>query len=316
MKRQVCASESGLTSGSRTSAPFVRLAVLVVVVALLLLSFLPGCGKNAQATGRFDPVVGLGRNIRSSLGIDGNGTVVDSQLITYKKDLRGVLPPVKPEVIRRGNPNLKRVAITIDDGWNADMRIMKLFKDQKVPFTAFPIGDRGVADAHPEFIQAMVDAGGEVCSHTLSHYIMRQKTEDFVLNEIWKGQANITNVTHIVLPYIRFCGGDYDKNALDWTGREGYWVVNWTLDTGDSRGNPTTDQEVNAVLGGLCNGAIILCHWGGKNTFDVLSRLIPEIRKRGYEITWLSDVMEGTPYVLTAPASAGTPSGEGKKSSE
>ena len=259
-----------------------------------------GCVSAGAASSNLNIMSGVGGTIRSDLGLDGAGVVVDGQLITYRKDLRGVLPPVGDRD-QTGNPDLKRVAITIDDGWNPDMRIMKLFKSQDVPFTAFPIGGRGVADENPEFIKQMVDAGGEVCSHTLSHYIMRGKTEDFVMNEIWSGQKAITDVTHTVLPYIRFCGGDYDKPALDWTAREGYWVVNWTLDTGDSRGNPTVDQEVNAVMGGLCNGAIILCHWGGKNTYDVLSRLIPQIRARGYEIVWLSKVLEGTPYVLKEP---------------
>jgi peptidoglycan/xylan/chitin deacetylase (PgdA/CDA1 family) len=81
--------------------------------------------------------------------------VIDNRLITYKQgSLRGVLPAVEPAVVSRGNKDLKRVAITIDDGWNPDMRIMKLFKDEHVPFTAFVIGGRGVAESHPQFVKA------------------------------------------------------------------------------------------------------------------------------------------------------------------
>jgi peptidoglycan/xylan/chitin deacetylase (PgdA/CDA1 family) len=248
---------------------------------------------------------GAGASIRSGLGIEGNGVIIDHQLLTFRQGgIQGMLPPVKPEVVRRGNPALKRVAITIDDGWNADMRIIKLFKDKKVPFTAFVIGDRGIADAQPGFVKAMVDAGGQVCSHTLSHYVMRGKSEDFVTTELWKSQQIITDVTHVILPYVRFSGGSYDQPALDWTGREGFWVVNWTIDTADSSaGTPAVDAQVNGVLGNLSNGAIILCHWGGKNTYDVLSRIIPEIRARGYELTDLNGVFEGTPYLLKGTAS-------------
>lgn len=287
-------------------------AALLVTIAAVALAGLPaGCGGTSAAqSGPFNPMKGLGPAIQSDLGMPDGGVVVDGGLITYKSsDLRGILPPVKPEVVRRGNPDLKRVALTIDDGWNTDPRILGLLKKSKVGFTAFLIGDRGVAKDNPEFVGAIVDAGGEVCSHTWSHYIMRGKPEDFVMREIWDSQVVITQVTHEVLPYIRFSGGDYDKPALDWTGREGYWVVNWTLDTGDSTANPTVDGEVNAVLNGLCNGAIILCHWGGHNTYEVLARLIPEIERRGYEVTTLSRVFEGTPYVLK-----GTASGEVKKS--
>jgi len=232
--------------------------------------------------------------------------VIDGRLVTYKQgSLQGVLPSVEPAVVSRGNKDLKRVAITIDDGWNPDMRIMKMFKDEHVPFTAFVIGGRGVADAHPEFVKAMADAGGEVCSHTMSHYVMRGKSEDFVMNELWGCQRIITNVTHVVFPYVRYSGGAYDKPALDWAGREGYWVVNWTIDTRDSTANPQVDAQVNGTLAGLTNGAIILCHWGGHNTYDVLRRIIPEIRKRGYELTNLTGLFQGTPYLLKGTATSG-----------
>jgi peptidoglycan/xylan/chitin deacetylase (PgdA/CDA1 family) len=287
--------------GSRLTAP-----AMIACIAVSLATALFGSGSANVAPVTLNPLQGISRAIDSALGFPDSGVVVDGRVITFKEGtLQGMLPPVKPEVVRRGNTSLKRVALTIDDGWNADPRILKLLKEWKIEFTAFLIGDRGVANEQPKFVQAIADAGGEICSHTWSHYIMRQKSEDFVMNELWNGQGAVTNVTHEILPYVRFSGGDYDKPALDWTGREGYWIVNWTLDTRDSTPNPTVDSEVNAVLGGLSNGAIILCHWGGHNTYDVLARIIPEIQKRGYEVTSLSRVLEGTPYELKGTGGAG-----------
>jgi hypothetical protein len=37
----------------------------------------------------------------------------------------------------------------------------------------------------------------------------------------------------------------------------------------------------------------------------VLARIIPEIQKRGYEVTSLSRVLEGTPYELKGTGGAG-----------
>ena len=284
--------------------------VALVCAALLLAALAGGCGSSKPVPATLDTFSGVGASIRTGLGLKGDGFVINGELVTLKTtDLQGILPPVKPEVVNRGNKELKRVAITIDDGWNADMRIMRLFKDEHVPFTAFVIGDRGVAEAHPEFLKAMVDAGGEVCSHTWSHYVMRGKPEDFVMKELWQAQTVVTDVTHAVLPYVRYSGGAYDAPSLDWAGREGFWVVNWTVDTRDSAPNPVLDAQVNGTLAGLSNGAIILCHWGGHNTYEVLKRIIPEIRRRGYELTNLQGVFEGTPYLLKGTASA-----EGKKS--
>ena len=278
---------------------------LIACVAMVLGTFALGAASAAETPIMPNPFASIAGSINSAMGFPDGGVVVGDSLITFKEgSLQGVLPSVKPEVVTRGNANLKRVALTIDDGWNADPRILKLLKQSKVKFTAFLIGGRGVADAQPQFVQQIVNAGGEVCSHTWSHYVMSGKPESFVMNELWNGQGAVTKVTHEVLPYVRFSGGGYDKAALNWTGREGYWIVNWTLDTRDSAANPTVDGEVAAVMGGLCNGAIILCHWGGHNTYEVLSRIIPEIQNKGYEVTSLSRVFEGTPYQLkgTSPS--------------
>ena len=283
-----------------------RALAAALACAALLVALAAGCGSQKQVPATVNTFASVGRTIRSGLGLTEDGMGIDNRLITYKQgSLRGVLPSVEPAVVSRGNKDLKRVAITIDDGWNPDMRIMKLFKDEHVPFTAFVIGGRGVAESHPQFVKAMADAGGEVCSHTMSHYVMRGKSEDFVMNELWGCQRIITNVTHVVFPYVRYSGGAYDKPALDWAGREGYWVVNWTIDTRDSTANPQVDAQVNGTLAWLTNGAIILCHWGGHNTYDVLRRIIPEIRKRGYELTNLTGLFEGTPYLLKGTATSG-----------
>jgi len=286
---------------SRLAAP-----ATIACLALTIVATLVGCSTPRVGPVTFNPFKGVGQVIDSAYGIPDGGIAVNDRVVTFKEgSLQGILLPVTPEVVRRGNKDLKRVALTIDDGWNADPRILKLLKKWKIKFTAFLIGGRGVASSQPKFVKAITDAGGEICSHTWSHYVMRGKSEDFVVSELWNGQGAVTNVTHEVLPYVRFSGGDYDQPALDWTGREGYWVVNWTLDTRDSTPNPTVDSEVNAVMGGLSNGAIILCHWGGHNTYEVLSRIIPQIQKRGYEVTSLSRVLEGTPYQLKGTGSTG-----------
>jgi peptidoglycan/xylan/chitin deacetylase (PgdA/CDA1 family) len=283
-----------------------RATAVALACATLLAALLAGCGSGKPVPATINTFAGVGKAIRSGMGLTEDGVVIDGRLITYKTgSLQGVLPSVQPVVVTRGNKDLKRVAITIDDGWNPDMRIMKLFKDDHVPFTAFVIGDRGIADAHPEFVKAMADAGGEVCGHTLSHYVMTGKSESFVMNELWQAQRIITNETHIVLPYVRYSGGANDKASLDWAGREGYWIINWTIDTRDSTANPQVDAQVNGTLAGLTNGAIILCHWGGHNTYDVLRRIIPEIRRRGYELTTLTGLFQGTPYLLKGTATSG-----------
>lgn len=277
------------------------LTVIVLATALAaLVAVIYGCGsESAREQSTYNLFKDLGAKLVATYKIPDEGRIADGGLITYKTDIRGMLPPAEPAgVVTRGNPDLKRVALTLDDGWNADMRILELLKKWKIKYTTFLIGGRGVVESNPEFVKAIKDGGGEVCSHTWDHYVMRGKDEATMMMEIWKSQEVITKITHEVYPYIRFSGGAYDQPALDLAAREGYWVVNWSASDNDTAPGVTPDSQVNAILGGLQNGAIILAHWGGHNTYDVLARAIPEIQKRGYEVTSLSRVLEGTPYYL------------------
>lgn len=281
-------------------------ALPAALLGLALIFGAAGCGDGKSASE--PPALGTTmRGIARSAASLPRGMVTDGCLVTFDEgDLAGRLPPAQPvRLITRGNPDLKRVALTIDDGWNADMRILDLLKRSKIKFTAFLIGGRGVAESNPEFVKRIQDSGGEVCSHTYTHYVMRGKDKPTVLDEIWRSQEIITRVTHEIYPYIRFSGGAYDENSLNWAAEQGYWVVNWTISDNDTANGVTPDGQVNAVLANLQPGGIILCHFGGHNTYEVLSRVIPEIQKRGYEVTSLTRVLEGTPFVLKPSPTAG-----------
>jgi peptidoglycan/xylan/chitin deacetylase (PgdA/CDA1 family) len=212
---------------------------------------------------------------------------------------RGKLPAAVPvTVINRGNPSLPRVALTIDDGWDADMRILDLLAAWKIRFTAFPIGEYAASPQGQQLVKRIYDMGGEVCSHTWSHKSMRKMPDPQMVSEIWRAADAVCSLTHEVYPYVRFYGGDYDVPAVNVASREGFWVVNWTVDTLDTKKGLSTDQRVANVLANLKPGAIILCHFGGMQTYDLLAKLIPQIQARGYEVTTLSGVLQGTPFTL------------------
>lgn len=277
------------------------LVLLLGISAVLILKNIGGDDSSLPTLTMFGE---LNRSLVSKAKIPGDGEVSDGALTTYRKDVRGLLEPVEPGVLQRGNTERMQIALTLDDGWNADERILDLLKTNNIKFTAFLIGGRNMVESHPEFVKAIVDAGGEVCGHTWSHYVMRDKSEEFVMNELWDTQNAITAITRKIVPYVRFSGGAYDQNALDWTAREGFWVVNWSVSDLDTAPGVTADTQVSTVLAGLSPGGILLGHWGGYNTYEVLSRLIPEIRNRGYEITSLSEVMKGTRNYLEPPAAS------------
>lgn len=203
--------------------------------------------------------------------------------------LRGSLPPVNPPVIIRRGTSSPKVALTIDDGWNADRRILELLKRWNIRYTAFIVGN--VARFDPGLVRELYINGAEVCNHTLTHRKMRNITEPVILQEIWGCEDELCGVTHELYPYIRFFGGTYDQFCLDITAREGFRVVDWTIDSDDTRRGLTTEERKQQILANLQPGAILLFHFAGFDTFELLKEVIPEIRSRGYEITTLTEFL-------------------------
>jgi peptidoglycan/xylan/chitin deacetylase (PgdA/CDA1 family) len=221
-------------------------------------------------------------------------------LVTFDPDnIRGKLPPAQlGQVLHRGNPALKRIALTIDDGWYADMRILDLLRGWKIKYTAFIPGGLIDEDKPRGLTQRIYESGGEICSHSYTHRVFRQVPEPVFLDELWRSESAICRVTHEVYPYVRFSGGAYDVPSVAWAAREGFWVVNWTIDSLDTSEGISANAQVDYILSNLEPGAILLFHFGGHHTYEVISRVVPEIQRRGYEVTSLSRALEGTPFRL------------------
>lgn len=200
--------------------------------------------------------------------------------------------PIPPEVVRSGNPDRKRVAFTFDDGWYADDRIIDLMRQNGLRGTAFLIGGRGVVNEHPELVLKLEEAGFEVATHGYGHQTITNLDEAHLNEEIRKGQAAITEVSGKQYPYFRCSGGSYDERTLNIVAANGYKLVLWSLDSFDSRKGYTNRERADNLLANLHNGAIIVFHLGGSETYDLLNILIPEIQSRGYEIGTVTDVLE------------------------
>lgn len=270
--------------GLRLALASIRLGVvgkvIPIIIATLTLSLMQGC-TISKSSGKQTP--------KQETSQAGTG---DRELDegTRLQDVP-VFDPNKPAVISRGNNDRKMVALTIDDGWSRDDRILDLLESYDIRCTVFPIGGRGVAESNPEWIWRMDEDGFEVCTHTYSHYKLTNRPQAWVADDIRKGQDVIAEVTGKRYPYMRPPGGFYDKTVIQAAAENGCYVVLWTSEFGDTNNSITADQEVKRVISNLCNGGIILCHFGGSHTYEALTRLIPEIQRQGYQFGTLSELL-------------------------
>lgn len=271
------------------STSWTGLRVPMILAITLSLVLLPGCSTSNLASEETAPIEDPAP---APDGFDpGNGDSGTGMGFQPQSEAVPVFDPSKPLVIERGNADRKMVALTIDDGWSKDDRILDLLEYYGIRCTVFPIGGRGVAEADPAWIKRMDDDGFEVCTHTYSHYKLTDHPEEWISEEIFKGREVIASITGKRYPYMRPPGGFVNNAVKAAAAANGCYIVLWSNEFGDASQNITVDGEVSAVLSRLSNGDIILCHFGGRNTYEALQRLIPEIQSRGYRFVTLTELL-------------------------
>ncbi len=212
------------------------------------------------------------------------------------------------------------VALTFDMGGRLDpaLDILAFLVANHVCATLFPTGAMSdtttgqkvlaVIRAHPELF--------EVGNHTMHHCDLVHgglgspttapcKTDgrpstDFVRAELTDAAAILAAGTgQQPVPYWRPPYGTYDQTLLNVAAGVGYTkTMLWDVDTIDwkpiSEGGPTAQQIASKVVTKAGSGSIVLMHLGGYETLAALRLMVPGLRERGFLLTSISDLFDGT----------------------
>ena len=193
-----------------------------------------------------------------------------------------------------GDPHRAAVALTFDDGPNPPYtpRLLALLKANDVKATFFLVGER--VEAEPALARAVIEAGHAIGNHTYDHARLVLKTESGVENELMKAETAIERATGVMPRFFRPPYGSEDRFTLEASKALGYVAVEWSVSSKDWR-RPGVDAIVDNVLRQVKNGSIILMHDGGgdrSETIDAVARIIPELRRRGFEFVTIPDLLD------------------------
>jgi peptidoglycan-N-acetylglucosamine deacetylase len=203
--------------------------------------------------------------------------------------------PIKPSVtsfvLRHGNRDLKEIALTIDDGYKPDMRILDLLHSYNITPTVFIVG--AVVYLNPYFIKMMDGLGWEIGNHTYYHPWMTKVDNAEIHDQMERTYLEIKEVTgKEPIKYFRPPYGAYNPRTLEDISIEGYKIILWDNEINDWVHGIKVDQQVEHAMSLLQNGNILLCHFGGYNTYEVLKVLIPDILAKGYSFVTISQMIE------------------------
>ncbi|WCR27206.1 polysaccharide deacetylase family protein [Paenibacillus thiaminolyticus] len=190
----------------------------------------------------------------------------------------------------------KRIALTFDDGPDPKNTpaILELLKQHDAKATFFLVGWR-VKD-NPELVKRTVREGHEVGNHSYYHkYFRRGISAAEIKEDMMKAHRIIKEVTGTAPHLYRPPGGYYNQQLVDVARANDYRIVMWSWhqDTKDWS-SPGVQRIVNKVLNSARNGDIVLLHdfaEGRAQTVEALKTILPELKKRGYSLVTVSELM-------------------------
>ena len=191
-------------------------------------------------------------------------------------------------VIRSGDTNSMKIALTFDDGphpYKTDA-VLDLLERYGIHATFFVIGEN--VSYYPEPLKRAVALGNEIGNHTYHHAHLSGACEQNTAEDIVLRTAGYRT------KLFRPPEGAYDECSLNAVKSRDYRVILWTVDTRDWE-NTSAEVMVKTVMDGVRGGSIVLFHdYMSKksHTLEALEILIPKLLERGYEFVTVSELLE------------------------
>lgn len=193
-----------------------------------------------------------------------------------------------PRVLRRGAPDVKRVALTFDDGPDElTAEYLDLLDELGVPATFFLLGDR--AEAHPDLLREYVRRGHQIASHGYDHQrftklgvrelLAQCKRTDAALGAQLTGRA-----------WVRPPHGTLGAGSMAALIAAGYTLAMWSLDSLDHRGESADAVVATCAPERVRPGEVLLFHEGQRWTLDALPRIVGQLQAAGYECVTMQDL--------------------------
>ena len=88
------------------------------------------------------------------------------------------------------------------------------------------------------------------------------------------------------MKYLRPPKGEFSERSLKITDSLGLRTVMWSFAYVDwnEDSQPSNDEAMNKIISNLHNGEIMLLHATSKTNAEIMTEMIQEIKKQGYEI--------------------------------
>jgi peptidoglycan/xylan/chitin deacetylase (PgdA/CDA1 family) len=199
-----------------------------------------------------------------------------------------------PDILWRVSTSSKIIALTIDDGpSDYTDQIMQILKTNGATATFFIIGSQ--VAGHEEMLQDLVRNRNELANHAMHDEPSRSLSDTTLVGQIQSVEKMLHEVYAAVdaespPKYFRPGSGFFSGRMRKMLGRLGYRLVLGSIYPHDPQ-IPFWRINASHILSMLRPGGIIICHDSRSWTVPMLQKVLPEIRRKGYRIVTVTELM-------------------------
>jgi peptidoglycan/xylan/chitin deacetylase (PgdA/CDA1 family) len=140
-------------------------------------------------------------------------------------------------------------------------------------------------------VKRMAKLGCELGNHSYDHSRMSALSDSARASQVSRTSSNIKSAAGAAPTVFRLPYGDGASNAGVLSSL-GLPSIYWSLDTRDWANTSDPQHTVQAVLGSVKNGDIILMHDIHKSSVDAAETIIPALINRGYQLVTVTQLAQ------------------------
>ncbi|NLK08259.1 MAG: polysaccharide deacetylase family protein [Firmicutes bacterium] len=191
----------------------------------------------------------------------------------------------------------QKMSISFDAMWGADYtdELLRILRENDVRTTFF-LGGYWV-EKYPEYVKKIVESGHEIGNHTYSHPHLNSLAPEGIRQELQRNHDNIKAITGQDSFLFRPPFGEYSNKVIQTAEELGYYTIQWSVDSLDWK-DVSAGFILDRILDQAGPGEIVLMHNNGTHTAAACSQLLPELKRRGYEIVPISELIYRDNYMI------------------
>lgn len=226
---------------------------------------------------------------QSGASAEGESQVAGEQTTEALPEETQAAEEIQPEEQPAGrqiDPAKPMIALTFDDGPFAPVgnQIMDCLAQYGGKATFFVVGNR--VPSYAAEMQRMAAEGHEIANHTYEHKYLTSLSAGQIQYQINKCNDVVQSVTGVRPTLVRLPGGLKNSTVLANVNAP---IIMWNIDTKDWK-TRNTQKNIDAVIGKVRDGDIVLMHELYSQTGAAAVQIIPKLVEQGYQLVTVSEL--------------------------